>query len=379
MMQPKVLIVQTFYPEFLADIYSAEPGLAALDFDAQCGRLFDSAFGTGDAYSHGLRRLGCEATEVICNADAAQSKWAEERGLTLRGNIHEQRRQIVAAQIDAFRPDVVYVFEWCPLGDMFLAQLRSSVRLIVGEIASPLPANRTYRGYDLMISSWPPFVEHFRSQGIAAENVRLGFDGRILDRLETGRPRYPVSFVGGFAPSHPDRISWLEALLREIDVDIFCYGLEHTRPDSPIRKHYRGQVWGREMYRTLRQSRITLNRHARLDVGGAVNRDWCNNMRMYEATGVGTCLLTEWRPRLHELFEPEREVATYRDDRECVEKIRYFLAHEDERAGIARAGQERTLREHLFTERMRELLEILGDRSVVPTGLKMGLAPLSQH
>ncbi|MDO8632126.1 MAG: hypothetical protein Q7R41_16705, partial [Phycisphaerales bacterium] len=137
-MQPKVLIIQTFYPEFLADIYSAEPGLAALDFNAQCGRLFDSAFGTSDAYSHGLRRLGCEATEVICNADAAQSKWAEEQGLTLRGNIHEQRRQIVAAQIDAFRPDVVYVFEWCPLGDRFLAQLRSRVRLVVGEIASPL-------------------------------------------------------------------------------------------------------------------------------------------------------------------------------------------------------------------------------------------------
>jgi spore maturation protein CgeB len=128
------------------------------------------------------------------------------------------------------------------------------------------------------------------------------------------------------------------------------------------------------MYRTLRQSRITLNRHARLEVGGTVNRDWCNNMRMYEATGVGTCLLTEWRPRLHELFEPEREIVTYRDDRKCVEKIRYYLAHEEERAAIARAGQERTLREHLYTDRMRELLDIFrrnlgrkrGDSSFLP-------------
>ncbi len=364
-MQPKVLIVQTFYPEFLKDIYAAEPGLAELDFDAQGARLFGSAFGTGDAYSHGLRALGCEAAEVICNADAAQAKWAREHDLALRGNIHDQRRQIVAAQIDDFRPDVLYVFEWCPLGDRFVAEMRSRVRpsrlrtsLVVGEIASPLPPDRTFRGYDLMISSWPPIVEYFRGEGMASEHVRLGFDRRILDRLPRESPRYNVSFVGGFAPSHPDRIPWLEELLREVEVDIFCYGLERTRPDSPIRRHFRGQAWGWSMYQTLQQSRITLNRHARLDVRGSVNTEWSNNMRLYEATGVGTCLLTEQRPHLHELFEPDREVITYRGTAECIEKIGYYLAHEEERAAIARAGQQRTLREHLYTDRMGELLDI---------------------
>ena len=375
-MQPKVLIVQTFYPEFLKDIYAAEPGLADLDFDAQCTRLFGSAFGTGDAYSHGLRALGCEAAEVICNADAAQAKWAEENGLRLASlpcsspspqpsplkgegdNIHDRRRQIIAAQIDDFRPDVLYVFEWCPLGDRFVAEMRSRAHLVVGEIASPLPPDRTFRGYDLMISSWPPIVEYFRGEGIASEHVRLGFDRRILDRLPRESPRYPVSFVGGFAPSHPDRIPWLEELLSEVEVDIFCYGLERTRPDSPIRRHYRGQAWGWSMYQTLQRSRITLNRHARLDVRGSVNTDWSNNMRLYEATGVGTCLLTEQRPHLHKLFEPDREVITYRDTAECIEKIGYYLAHEEERAAIARAGQQRTLREHLYTDRMGELLDI---------------------
>ncbi len=357
-MQPKVLIVQTFYPEFLKDIYAAEPGLADLDFEAQAARLFGSAFGTGDAYSHGLRALGCEAVEVICNADAAQAKWAKEHDLALRGNIHDQRRQIIAAQIDDFRPDVLYVFEWCPLGDRFVAEMRSRAHLIVGEIASPLPPDRTFRGYDLMISSWPPIVEYFRGEGMASEHVRLGFDRRILDRLPRESPRYAVSFVGGFAPSHPDRIPWLEELLREVEVDVFCYGLERTRPDSPIRRHYRGQAWGWSMYQTLQQSRITLNRHARLDVRGSVNTQWANNMRLYEATGVGTCLLTEQRPHLHELFEPDREVVTYRDTAECIEKIGYYLAHEEERAAVARAGQQRTLREHLYTDRMGELLDI---------------------
>lgn len=368
-MQPSVLVIQTFYPEFLKEIYRAEPGLADLDFDSQCAKLFSSAFSTSDAYSHGLAALGCRTWEIICNADAAQGRWARDRGICLTGNIHDQRRAIVAAQVEEFRPDVVYVFEWCPLGDQFIGRLGERVRLVAGEIASPLPEDRTFRGYDLMISSWPPLVDYFREEGIDAEHVRLGFDQRILqsNRLPPSESRNDVTFVGGFAESHPDRIPWLEELLGEVDIDVFCYGIERTRDDSPIRKHYRGQAWGLEMYRALQQSKITLNRHARIDVRGQVSTDWCNNMRMYEASGVGTCLLTEWRPHLADLFEPDREVATYRNTAECAAKIRYLLEHPQERESIARAGQQRTLRDHLYADRMAELLghieRILGRRA----------------
>ncbi len=350
------MVIQTFYPEFLKDIYRAEPGLAELEFEAQCARLFSSAFSTSDAYSQGLAALGCQTWEIICNADAAQKRWADDHGLTPAGNIHDQRREIVIAQIDEFRPDVVYIFEWCPLGDRFVGEMRDRVQLVVGEIASPLPRDRTFRGYDLMISSWPPLVDYFRSEGIDAEHVRLGFDRRILDRLPARETRHDVTFVGGFAESHPDRIPWLEELLGEVDIDIFCYGLGRTRENSPIRSHHRGQLWGLEMYQALQQSKITLNRHARIDIRGAVDSQWCNNMRLYEATGVGTCLLTEWRPHLADLFEPERDVLTYRDTAECAEKIRHYLDHADEREAIAQAGQRRTLRDHLYTDRMVELL-----------------------
>ena len=247
-MQPRILIVNTYYTEFLDDLYAADPGLADLDFDQQRRRVLATAFGVGDAYSHTLRELGCEAQDVIVNADVMQSRWVMEHDLSPTGNIHDQRRAIVAAQVEHVRPDVVFVFEWCPLGDAFLAELRSQVRLLVGQIASPLPTNRTFAAYHLMVSSWPPIVEHFRRVGIDAAPLRLGFDRRVLDGLTPQPPRYDVTFVGGFAPSHPDRIAWLEKLLASIDVDIFGYGLEKTAQDSPIRKHHRGQAWGRRMY-----------------------------------------------------------------------------------------------------------------------------------
>ena len=87
-----------------------------------------------------------------------------------------------------------------------------------------------------------------------------------------------------------------------------------------------------------------------------------DNMRLYEATGVGTMLLTDARDNLAELFEPGREVVTDADEDDLVERIRHYLAHDDERRAIARAGQERTLREHTYAVRMGELVSILEAR-----------------
>lgn len=358
-MSLRILLVQTFYPEFLHALYAADPDLGRQAFARQQGRVFETFFGVGDAYSHNLRRLGWEAAEIICNADVLQERWALEHDLALVGNVHDRRRQIVAAQVAAYRPDVLYVFEWSPLGDAFLADMRSRVGLLVGQIASPLPGNRTFEAYHLMVSSWPPIVDHFRMQGQGGEYLRLGFDERVLNWLEARGPRVGVTFVGGFAPSHPDRATWLEYLLRTHGVDVYGYGVEQTVPDSPIRARHRGEVWGRRMYEVLVQSRITLNRHARIDVRGRISTAYANNMRLYEATGVGTCLVTENRPHLGELFEAGVEVVAYDDEADCVEKIRHYLEHDEERAAVALAGQRRTLRDHTYVRRMSDLDGIL--------------------
>lgn len=364
----RILLIHTYYAEFLDDLYAADPALERLDFESQRRRVFDTAFCVSDAYTHGLRPLGWETQDVIVNADRMQRRWAKENALELFGNLHDQRRQVVAAQIKRYRPDVLFVYEWCPLGDAFLADVKSRVRLTVGQIASPLPENRTFRAYDLIVSSWPPIVQHFRGEGIDAEFFRLGFDVRVRDRLaesaspKGAKPNYDVTFVGGFAPSHTGRILWLENLLREIDIDVFGYDTQRLREDSPILAHHRGHAWGWQMYDVLRRSKITLNRHAAIDIRGRVTTNLANNMRLYEATGAGTCLVTERRDNLDELFEPDREVVTYQDDSDCIEKIQYYLAHDAERRTIAQAGQGRTLSEHTYSLRMKEFDRILRQR-----------------
>jgi hypothetical protein len=87
-------------------------------------------------------------------------------------------------------------------------------------------------------------------------------------------------------------------------------------------------------------------------------------MRIFEAAASGALVLSD---RIapenggEALFEPDREIAFYADDDDLCAKIDYFLAHDDERRAIARAGQLRVLHEHTYAHRAKRILQTLAD------------------
>ena len=82
-------------------------------------------------------------------------------------------------------------------------------------------------------------------------------------------------------------------------------------------------------------------------------------MRAFDVTGCGGFLLTDYRPALGEFFELDKEVVCYMDIEDLRGKIKYYLAHPEEREEIARGGQERVLREHTYRHRMGKLISIM--------------------
>jgi spore maturation protein CgeB len=106
------------------------------------------------------------------------------------------------------------------------------------------------------------------------------------------------------------------------------------------------------MYAVLARSRLTLNTH------GIVSGSDANNLRLFEATGMGALLVTDHRRNLGELFDAGTEVVTYRDPGEAAAVVNYYLDHPLEAARIAAAGQARTLREHTWADRMAQLVTL---------------------
>ena len=354
----RVLIVDTCYPAFLASHYRANRGLERRTYDEQWRALMDTFFGTADSYSHHLRELGHEAHEVVVNAESLQRAWARENGMHLRRLPRMRRRTsidaILTAQVEDFQPDVLYVQDLAFLDPDALSRLGSG-RLLVGQSGTEPPSERQLRVFDLILTSFPHFVEQFRALGLATEYFRIGFDPRPLHRIgETSRD-LDAAFVGSLVRGERwhDNAALDHAAAR-LPLDVWGIGISDWPPESALRRRYRGEAWGIDMLRLLARARIVLNRH------GRVAADYANNMRLYEATGMGALLLTEAKRNLGELFEPGTEVVVYRDEHELVELASYYLEHEEERNSIAAAGQQRTLRDHTYAVRMRELVEILG-------------------
>lgn len=368
----RVLVIDTYYPAFLNEFYAGQPTLPALPFQQQWRVLMDQCFGTADFYSSNLALLGHEATEIVANCEPLQQRWAQENGvafpktqsrltLTRRRGIIPWLKRVAAqdwfypvlkAQIAQFRPNVLYVQDMHAIEAAFLHEMRPEVRLIVGQTAYPLVPGRDYKEYDLVLTSFPHFVDRFRRDGLNSEYFRLGFDPRVLSRLRE-QSRHPLVFVGGLSAAHPARLRLLEGVAAAHPVDFWGYGVDLLPRDSPLRRAYHGNAWGVEMYQVLYNADMALNQHI------GVADDYANNMRLYEATGVGAMLITDDKKNLRDLFEPGKEVAAYRSVDECCEMVRYYGEHAEERRTIAQAGQARTLREHTYRHRMESLITIL--------------------
>ncbi len=368
----RLALLDTYYPRFLAAHYAANPVLAGEAHAAQSQNLLNQTFGTSDFYSRHLRELGHEAQDLIVNCSPLQKAWAQENqvaysALALKLPQRLFRLPVVGPwlaalpglveiaieQVKSYRPDVLYCQDLWFLGPQALAALRPHVKLIVGQIASPLPPDPYLKGYDLILTSFPHFVPRLRAMGVASEYFRIGFDPRVLELLGNVNQDVDASFVGGISRHHGKALPMLEHLARNTPIEFFGYGAGSLNRSSPIVARHHGEVWGLDMYRALARSRVTLNRHIN------VAENHANNMRLYEATGVGTLLLTDRKDNLGELFEVGKEVVTYSSPEEAVELIRYYIAHPEEAGAIARAGQARTLRDHTYQRRMEELAPVL--------------------
>ncbi len=96
-------------------------------------------------------------------------------------------------------------------------------------------------------------------------------------------------------------------------------------------------------------------------------------MRIFEGTACGALVLTDSSANgLGQLFEVGQEIIVYQDDHDLLEKIAYYLAHDDERERIAHAGQQRTRQQHLYTHRVQQILDVCAASSFP------GRAPMRQ-
>jgi hypothetical protein len=83
-------------------------------------------------------------------------------------------------------------------------------------------------------------------------------------------------------------------------------------------------------------------------------------LRDFEAPMCRTCYLTGHSDEIREFYEVGREIDTYRETSELVDKSRFYLKNSVVAEKMREAGYQRALRDHTWMHRFRELFRKIG-------------------
>ena len=230
----------------------------------------------------------------------------------------------------------------------------AAMKLPAGQhAATSLPKTSDWGCYDLAISSFPPTVEFLRRRRIAAALSRLGSRAPGLIESPGRRPENRCEFCRQFSQSPPKQNGAAGISRPPLSA------IENLGSGSRVagsRFAYSRMLSGAGLGTAhVPGAGVLEDRHQSSRRRGAVG----NNLRLFEATGTGALLLTDWKENLSEMFEPGKEVIAYKSPEECLELLTYYLEHDEDRAAIASAGQKRTLKEHTYLQRMEEFVAIV--------------------
>ena len=80
--------------------------------------------------------------------------------------------------------------------------------------------------------------------------------------------------------------------------------------------------------------------------------------RCFEIPAAGAFIFCPYNEDMDSMFAENKEAVYYRTKEEFVEKLCYYLAHDDEREAIAKAGRERLLKDgHEAVDRAEQIIE----------------------
>ncbi|MEY4731163.1 MAG: hypothetical protein RL681_109 [Candidatus Parcubacteria bacterium] len=233
--------------------------------------------------------------------------------------------------------------------------------------------------FTLAVTTAPQAVDWYRRAGIT--NVFLSqwaANPNAYWPVEIGRdPDIDVSFIGQWKPPREKVIQTL--LSAGIRVEAFGLGWPA------------GRVSREEMINIVGRSKMTLNINdrpsrfnpwvlGRLFFMKSRNRivpdlhlmrnmeAWWHfaephiHARIFELAACRACVISGYTEGVERYYEPDREMVFYRTNAELVDKVRMYLDQPDERKRIAAAAYGRTIREHTYEQRFRDILNDLSAR-----------------
>ena len=205
-----------------------------------------------------------------------------------------------------------------------------------GYLDALMSAQMKIQGYNFVQESLSPIMEDlYRALPMdpnpdGVESREYLYAQYVINRKITGLER--ADLIGAVAGRFP--------------FDLFTQNRGFT--GNNLRNH--GTVdYYTQMPLVFRRSRINLNISLRSIKSGIP-------LRAFDIMGSGGFLLSNYQADYLEHFVPGEDFVYYESREDLLDKIGYYLEHEDERRAIAASGHDKVAAAHTFRHRVREML-----------------------
>jgi hypothetical protein len=214
--------------------------------------------------------------------------------------------------------------------------------LFVGKVRKGLSmgARDICRFYDICWTSTEDSLKKYCVEGALPIYLPEGANPEMHRPYEAEKI-FDVSFVGQYYGNRPAIIKELKQ--RGIRVEAFGFGW----PNGPLSLE--------DMVKLYSRSKINLG------FGGVIGHKdtYCLKGRDFEIPMSGGLYLTEDHPELRRFFKPDKEIVTYTNVDDLVEKIQYLLSNPEKAEEIRKAGYERARNEHSWELRFEKIFQLM--------------------
>lgn len=217
--------------------------------------------------------------------------------------------------------------------------------------------------FTFMFTTYPHIYEQNRAQ---YPNLRLSQWGCFEGLGDFHRPKdLDFTFAGQF---YGDRVRSGRYLAHQAGLKVF--GLMSGRVTRPSFLFWPGlraatlripAVYGRAIHFDAINEIWNRSRISYTPMEASVSTDILQiKSRAFEQGLSGTMMICRQSPNLERYYEPGKEFVPFETLDDCVDKVKFYLQHESERARIAQAYHDRTRAEHMWTHRFQNMFKEIG-------------------
>lgn len=365
--------------------------------------FFEDGYGQANNIGKMLTENGFNSVELIPNYKKAQMQWLNEN-ISAAISDENWKTDILELQIDFFKPEILLFVGWNYGGEYitFLKEKYSFLKKIIFWVGESLPSIEFLNPFDAILSCDRGNVTSLNKNGKQAFHINHAFDVKLNEKLNSNNKKARLSFIGSIkhgSSEHSNRCRVLYNLSRNLNVSlsgnvyppklyaknfkgnlIECYhdfielmenrsnslsrvlplyesynSLKELREENKIfrflKEKSNNPMFGIKYLQNLKDSQVVLNTHS--------NTDYACNMRLFESTGVGSCLLTDYKKNIHELFDVDYDIVCYNSTEELIDKANYLINNPEAAKKIAQSGFEKTKKNHVYSNRLPNYIEAI--------------------